>query len=317
MNPETQAESKAEVPQMTRNMKSTKPTKRIVLKILEVLKHGLVKGIGKPQPGQMCVEAAICYAYGLPHGDEPPCVGYAVRAFKVQLNDCNWSSNAARAEGMKLLAIAQLGSDALDQMAFGKLMFLRSTQTLMPFVFRREAKKLPEAKQHEMLEWADKCETVTTFEEARETARSASAYASAENDELLLLTAKVGLDVLKEMKAPGCKWLSLAKAPSVSFMRDPEAQPETLPSVPQMELLPCPFCGGEPERIEIENEPANQGGLVIQCKQCGASSPVHFGRKENLDSSWNERAQALAIPSEAEAARLVPSNEPSRGRDRV
>jgi hypothetical protein len=47
----------------------------------------------------MCVEAAVCYALGLPHSDNPPCVGYAVRQYKIRLNDSNWSSNEARAKG--------------------------------------------------------------------------------------------------------------------------------------------------------------------------------------------------------------------------
>ena len=58
----------------------------------------------------MCVEAAVCYAYDLPHSDKPPCVGNAVREFKIRLNDCNWSSSKARARGMRRIAIAQLGS---------------------------------------------------------------------------------------------------------------------------------------------------------------------------------------------------------------
>jgi len=61
-------------------------------------------------------------------------------------------------------------------------------------------------------------------------------------------------------------------------------------------LLPCPFCGGEPERIELTDED-NFGGSVICCKSCGVSSPVHFDRKENLDDSWNRRTLAHPSPS--------------------
>lgn len=55
-------------------------------------------------------------------------------------------------------------------------------------------------------------------------------------------------------------------------------------------LRPCPFCGGEAERITLgPEEPENEGGDVIVCKGCQASSRVEFGYKENLVSSWNER----------------------------
>ena len=49
-------------------------TQEIAAKVLEIVDAGLVGGVGKPVPGQMCVEAAVCYAMGLPHGDEPTCV---------------------------------------------------------------------------------------------------------------------------------------------------------------------------------------------------------------------------------------------------
>lgn len=79
-------------------------------RILDVIDVGLVAGLGNPVPGQMCVEAAICYSLGLSHSDDPGCVSDAVRSFKIRLNDAHWSSPAARAKGLRALAIAQLGS---------------------------------------------------------------------------------------------------------------------------------------------------------------------------------------------------------------
>lgn len=55
-------------------------------------------------------------------------------------------------------------------------------------------------------------------------------------------------------------------------------------------LLPCPFCGGEAKRIDIEEEGENFGGSCISCKRCLASSNLEFGRKENFVSNWNRRA---------------------------
>ena len=87
-----------------------KLSKKLVSTILETIDAGLVQGLGAPVPGKMCVEAAICYALGLPHGDDPGCVSAAVRSLKIALNDAQWSSNEARAKGMRRLAIAQLGT---------------------------------------------------------------------------------------------------------------------------------------------------------------------------------------------------------------
>lgn len=59
-------------------------------------------------------------------------------------------------------------------------------------------------------------------------------------------------------------------------------------------LLPCPFCGGKAQQLTIEqdNDP-HFGGDVITCTECGASSHVEFGFKENLKSAWNSRSAML------------------------
>lgn len=91
----------------------------VAKKVLEVVDAGLVAGVGKPVPGQMCVEAAVCYAMGLPHGDEPTCVSPAIRALKIRLNDATWSSPQARAAGMRKLAVLQLGTrEGFDDLEF-------------------------------------------------------------------------------------------------------------------------------------------------------------------------------------------------------
>lgn len=60
------------------------------------------------------------------------------------------------------------------------------------------------------------------------------------------------------------------------------------------ELLPCPFCGGKARQVTIEQDDVpNFGGDVITCTECGASSHVEFGFKENLKSAWNSRAAML------------------------
>lgn len=57
-------------------------------------------------------------------------------------------------------------------------------------------------------------------------------------------------------------------------------------------LKPCPFCGGDAERVDIEDG-NNAGGSFVHCVVCDASSNVEFGFKENFVSNWNRRV-ALA-----------------------
>jgi hypothetical protein len=109
----------------------------IALKVLETVDQGLSYGRGINKPGEMCIEAAVCYAYGLPHNDNPPCVGSAVREFKIVLNDCfRWKSNAERAKGMRAIAIAQLGSVALDQREFHKNIANKTIRKIIPKLLR-------------------------------------------------------------------------------------------------------------------------------------------------------------------------------------
>lgn len=58
-------------------------------------------------------------------------------------------------------------------------------------------------------------------------------------------------------------------------------------------LLPCPFCGGEAKRHDIESreDVDNAGASYIECEGCGACTQLHFDRKENLLDSWNRRAR--------------------------
>ena len=89
------------------------------MKVRDTVAAGLSHGVGEPVPGLLCVEAAVCYALGLPHGDDPGCVSAPLRQLKIRLNDAHWSSNMARADGLRRLALAQLGSKGvLDERAF-------------------------------------------------------------------------------------------------------------------------------------------------------------------------------------------------------
>lgn len=65
-------------------------------------------------------------------------------------------------------------------------------------------------------------------------------------------------------------------------------------------LKPCPFCGGEAERLDID------GGSCVSCKQCLACSNLEFGFKENFIGNWNRREAPDEITRlRAEAQRLT------------
>lgn len=174
---------------------TVRPTKAIAVKILELLDHGLTKGLGDPEPGKMCVEAAVCYAMGIEHSDEPPCVARSVRAFKIVLNDSAWSSNTARAKGLKRLAIAQLGSDEIDETIFVKELALSIVRQVLPIALR--ASELPTN--------AFECESVKDLSAAW------SVRSAAESDRVLRIAAEAAVQALIVAKSPGCKWLHLTE----------------------------------------------------------------------------------------------------------
>lgn len=205
----------------------TEVTKDHARKIVELLRHGLVQGVGKPEPGKMCVEAAVCYALGEPHGDEPSCVGAAVRAYKIRLNDAAWPSDKDRAEGLREIAVAQLGSDILDQREFAKRVALKTIQQILPIAFRAAAYAVP-SHAEALSGAAVACELATDLMgarkaalEGRDKARAANAADAAADAadadaarktarlNALHLAASIGVAVLKEMGCKGCEWLDV------------------------------------------------------------------------------------------------------------
>ena len=97
------------------------------------------------EPGKMCVEAAVCYALGLSHGDDPGCVSAPLRRLKIKLNDSAWSSDTARANGLRRLALAQLGSrDVLDDKEFIRRVVDVTIRRVVPAVLRSAATLNPQ-----------------------------------------------------------------------------------------------------------------------------------------------------------------------------
>ena len=115
-------------------------TEPLVRKLLATVDAGLVRGVGIPEPGKMCVEAAISYALGEPHSDGPSCVDPVVRNAKIILNDASWSSTQARASGMRRVAIAQLGSrGVIDPVKFCALFAEYTIREIVPVAVRAAA----------------------------------------------------------------------------------------------------------------------------------------------------------------------------------
>jgi hypothetical protein len=231
-------------------------TEKIVTKLLKVVDKGLTHGKGNPKPGQMCVEAAVCYALGLPHGDDPGCVAPALRSLKIRLNDSNWSSKQARAKGLRRLAVAQLGSKGyLDETEFRKRVVDYALRVSVPSALRSAASIQKDEKHKAALcEAANRCEKEASRQaaiDARAIARAAyaaaayaayaAAYAAADadadadaayaayayadaaadadadaknsaRDKSLADYAEHVVQILIDLKAPGCQWLPLTEA---------------------------------------------------------------------------------------------------------
>ena len=143
-------------------------------KVLQVVDAGLVSGMGTPTPGNMCVEAAVCYAMGLPHGDKPTCVAPALRSLKIRLNDSLWSSDVARSKGLRRLALAQLGSDGvLDEKEFVRRVSRLAIQTQVPAALRAAASICKNLHKDKLLTMAALCEREPTEKNSRDARQAA------------------------------------------------------------------------------------------------------------------------------------------------
>jgi hypothetical protein len=166
---------------MVKKVTDLKITEDVAKKVLEIVDAGLVQGVGRPKAGQMCVEAAVCFALGLPHGDDPQCVSRALRSLKIKLNDSNWSSKEARAKGLRRLAVIQLGSrDVLDDKEFVKRVAKLAITLSVPVALRAAASIHKDPKHQAALrDAAARCEKEGTRESALDGRKVAAAAAAA------------------------------------------------------------------------------------------------------------------------------------------
>jgi hypothetical protein len=205
----------------------TKLTKAVARKVLATVDAGLTPNMGNPVPGQMCVEAAVCYALGLPHSDKPDCVAISLNRLKIIINDAyGWVSNESRAKGLRKLAILQLGTAGiLDEVEFA--------QRLVPLAYDMANRAVADAAyayadgaaaaaraaaRAAAYAAADAVAVVAAAAAdaaaraaaaaARAAARAAAYAAYAGEAELVYFCDKVA-DILIDMKVPAVKWLNI------------------------------------------------------------------------------------------------------------
>lgn len=107
--------------------------------LISLLADGLAFGLGKRTPGQMCVEACVAYAFDEAHHDKPTCVNRTLSTIKIALNDRSWASPISRANGLRQVAIAQLGTNTpkFDVLHFATKFVELASQTVFECIERR------------------------------------------------------------------------------------------------------------------------------------------------------------------------------------
>ncbi|MBL8271964.1 hypothetical protein, partial [Steroidobacter sp.] len=163
------------------------------------------EGFGRREPGQMCVEAVVCCALGLPHGDDPGCVAEWLRCLMIQLNDCAWSSPHARACGLRRAALVQLGSKGVLNESEFAVRVMRVALARVPAAFRAAASLHSNERHRSALNCAaEACErnpTRLSFVAARKAAHSANDDLSG-NPALAVYAAIAAANAAVEATAP-------------------------------------------------------------------------------------------------------------------
>jgi len=110
-----------------------------------LLSRGLPSGLGDTE--HACIMACLNLACGgtLTDAAESPCVLPAAARFAIRLNDADWSSEMARADGLKDLGLALLGTNDLDRKVFLLRLAEATIREVVP-VFMRRAGLADEAK---------------------------------------------------------------------------------------------------------------------------------------------------------------------------
>lgn len=99
-----------------------------IKKLFGLLDQGLCHGAGHIA-NEFCVQQAVSLAVGSNKTDKPWCIHSALRDLGIIMNDCNmWSSNKARADGLRRFAVAEMGTG--DESFDGKLFARKLSEKL-------------------------------------------------------------------------------------------------------------------------------------------------------------------------------------------
>lgn len=121
-------------------------------RVAEAIESGLFVGSRLPRPKEPNIANAICSALGERITHEPSVVAPVDIEFAIALNDADWSSPRARAEGLLPLALAQLNTAGTDRRAWIEAVRDGATRRLVPKAFWYASQIHPEKKHRRSLE---------------------------------------------------------------------------------------------------------------------------------------------------------------------
>lgn len=204
-----------------RKDKPIKITKDVVKSLLKVVNKGLVAGIGLPEPGKMCVEAAVSFSMGEDHNDSPKCVHPTLTHEKIELNDGgDWDDNDARADGLRRAAVAQLGSAGkFKSVKYEKLLNDRYHNYLGRMVWSKIERYRKENNVAGLLDFvsqwdaADVPADISSVSEYLNVLENNVYPEDWTGNDKVAFVAEELVQVLIQMKIPGTKFLNLTKEP--------------------------------------------------------------------------------------------------------
>jgi len=185
------------------------------------LDKGLCHGPGDGK-NTVCVEQAIALSLGFdltdtPEDDERSCIASSVASYKRALNDCDWSSPAARASGMRELAYEQLGSRDIDEKWFTRCLAELTIRKLLPKLFRQISETTEEPHKSALLRHADECEKYGTQKAAKraaawaaERAERTAAWATERAERTAAAVAEAARWAAAAKKAEAAHWAAVA-----------------------------------------------------------------------------------------------------------